>query len=523
MTQKNDSPPAKPPAGGGYPTRVLLVFLAIGTSIVLGFLSIVGTLLPALRGWLLEKARTGNWSEGAQHFIDRLPETAEQLFNSRPLMVLWIFLFMTLVLGVLFSPKIIRRGGSLAVHVGAILILAGSMWSSQAGHLLAAKLVHDHPTWAKYLDAKAVRKGQLVVSEGQTENRLNWPQGATLPFSVKLNDFRIEYYGPWKLRAHVPVMHQLAIGNMEIQDGIRELPTDKGTVLDLPWTPAKVKVIDYLPHTRLEYPDNVPADIVVSLGAGRQVSVPAKPGQTATLALPSDNSNPLLPGPTAMLTVREVFDHLSIVDTPQGGVPMEDPEAPQNPAVSFVVRYSDGKSKLLLVTHQPSDLPSSDRGVEYKYVPRKPAVQVEPLSDDAAVELEVSANGKSERVRLTGQQPLKLPLKTPVGEADYMALSLEEPDLMGIKSFASDVEIIEDGKSVQQATISVNHPLHYKGYHLYQLDYDHDAKQYTKLWVVSDRGLYTVYAGFVLMVAGVFWVYWVRPVIRYVRQRRKNQ
>jgi len=520
MTQKSDSPPAKTPVGGGYPTRVLLVFLAIGTSIVLGLLSIVGTLLPAIRSWLLEKARTGNWSEGTQHFIDSLPETAEQLFNSRPLMVFWIFLFMTLVLGVLFSPKIIRRGGSLAVHVGAILILAGSMWGSQAGHLVRAKLVHDHPTWAKYLDAKAVRKGKLVVSEGQAEHRLYSPRGATLPFAVKLNDFRIEYYSPWKLQAKVPVMHRLAMGNMELEEKARDLPADKDAILDLPETPAKVKVIEYLPHTRLEYPDNVPADIVVSLGASRTVSVPAKPGQTATFALPSDNGNPLLPGPTTMLIVREVFDHLSIVDTPRGRLPMEDPDAPQNPAVSFLVRHADGKSRLLVVTDQPSDLPSSDRGVEYKYMPREPAVQIEPLSDDAAVELEVSANGKSERVRLTGQQSLKLPLKTPVGETDYMVMSLEEP---AVKHYFSDVEIIEDGKSVQQATIEVNHPLHYKGYHLYEGVYDLKTKQTLEIDVVSDRGLYAVYAGFALVVASVFWIYWIRPVIRHVRQRRENQ
>jgi hypothetical protein len=82
-----------------------------------------------------------------------------------------------------------------------------------------------------------------------------------------------------------------------------------------------------------------------------------------------------------------------------------------------------------------------------------------------------------------------------------------------ISDYISELQIIEGGKVVAERDIEVNHPLHYGGYHFYQYDYDHEASQFTDLEVVSDTGLYVVYAGYWMLCIGVFWHMWLRHIV----------
>ncbi len=79
----------------------------------------------------------------------------------------------------------------------------------------------------------------------------------------------------------------------------------------------------------------------------------------------------------------------------------------------------------------------------------------------------------------------------------------------GIRDYFSDITVVEDGKEILNKTIEVNRPLHYGGYHFYQYSYDADRGGYTILAVVSDWGLYAVYAGYWLLCAGVIWQCWL--------------
>jgi virulence-associated protein VagC len=83
-----------------------------------------------------------------------------------------------------------------------------------------------------------------------------------------------------------------------------------------------------------------------------------------------------------------------------------------------------------------------------------------------------------------------------------------------IKQISSDVEIIKDDQTIKTAVIKVNRPLHFGGYHFYQYNYDAAAGQFTVLGVVSDTGLYIVYAGYALLCAGIFWHFWLRHLHR---------
>jgi cytochrome c biogenesis protein ResB len=116
-------------------------------------------------------------------------ERAEQFFNKSPLVVYWTALAVLLVVGIVAFRRLVRMPGLLLVHFGCVLILAGGMWGSQGGHSIQKKL----------FGIDKIRKGRMAIYEGQSENHVVLDDGRQqkeLPFSLKLKDFRLEYYKP---------------------------------------------------------------------------------------------------------------------------------------------------------------------------------------------------------------------------------------------------------------------------------------------------------------------------------------
>lgn len=88
-----------------------------------------------------------------------------------------------------------------------------------------------------------------------------------------------------------------------------------------------------------------------------------------------------------------------------------------------------------------------------------------------------------------------------------------------IRDYISDLRVVKDGEIVAEKSIEVNHPLRFAGYHFYQHQYDAEAGQYTILMVVSDTGLYLVYAGYAMLCVGVFWHFWLSSIIARIRSK----
>ncbi len=84
------------------------------------------------------------------------------------------------------------------------------------------------------------------------------------------------------------------------------------------------------------------------------------------------------------------------------------------------------------------------------------------------------------------------------------------PDLEpAVKQYRSRVTLYR-GTEVVPAEITVNHPLHFSGYHLYQMSWGRSPDVYSVLLVASDSGLNTVYGGFVLLLVGAIGRFWFR-------------
>jgi hypothetical protein len=120
-------------------------------------------------------------------------ERAQQFFNQPPLVLYWMMLALLLIIGIGAYRRLLRVPGLLLIHAGCVLIIAGGMWSSQGGHNLQKKL----------FGIDKIRTGRMAIHEGSSENHvvLNGSnEQKELPFSIKLKDFRIEYYQPVYLR-----------------------------------------------------------------------------------------------------------------------------------------------------------------------------------------------------------------------------------------------------------------------------------------------------------------------------------
>jgi cytochrome c biogenesis protein len=70
--------------------------------------------------------------------------------------------------------------------------------------------------------------------------------------------------------------------------------------------------------------------------------------------------------------------------------------------------------------------------------------------------------------------------------------------------FKSTITLLDDGQKPATHVLEVNHPLTHKGYSLYQAHFDPDRLQWTGFDVVRDPGVNVVFAGILLLNAGVF-------------------
>ncbi len=114
-------------------------------------------------------------------------EKARLFFNTLPLQAFWGFLTVALLASLVIFPRVRNQPGMLAVHLGCILVLLGSMWASETGH----RINREH------FGSDKIAKSYTYIYKEEIQNKLydeEQKELATLPFDLYLNDFRVEYY-----------------------------------------------------------------------------------------------------------------------------------------------------------------------------------------------------------------------------------------------------------------------------------------------------------------------------------------
>lgn len=70
------------------------------------------------------------------------------------------------------------------------------------------------------------------------------------------------------------------------------------------------------------------------------------------------------------------------------------------------------------------------------------------------------------------------------------------------------------GSAEVKEVIKVNEPMTHNGWTLYQANYDPKDPTYSGLDAVYDPGVFWVFTGFVLICAGVFYMFYVEPWLK---------
>jgi len=305
-------------------------------------------------------------------------EAAKRFFNSAPLAAYWLAFLVLLISAIAIFSRLLQVRGLFLIHIGCAVVLAGGIAGSQAG-----LKIHD-----AMLGTNTIRAGQMIINEGTTDRAIETEESGfdkltaggtkTLPFAIKLVDFKIDYYQPGQL--------------------------------------------------------------LIQTREGIGYRIPAEPGLQYTLG---DNLG-------SVQIVRR-FESFKLILENNKKVAIDDPNGKPNPALEILLKQPDGTEKT-------------------RYAFERFAGHTNP--------------------------------------GDTMAFSY----LRMIKDYISDVEVVEDGKTVARKSIEVNNPLHFGGYLFYQQGYDEQAGQYTILRVTTDKGLGIVYLGYILLCVGVFWQLWLRRI-----------
>ena len=301
------------------------------------------------------------------------PTKAEAFFNSVPLIVYWVALALILAAGIALFPRLHRVPGLLLLHVGTVIVLAGSMWASNTGHDVQYNL----------FGTRKFKRGVMRIYEGSSENTVilsDKGNSAQLPFSIRLRDFRIEYYPIGSLFVKAP---DKRVWRVPIEIG-REFPLDP------------------------EY---------------------------------------------GSLTILRSFRNFRIDTEGEERIAFDDPSSGSNPALEVRI-----------------DLPGGASATEY--VVERTLSHAHP--------------GKRHNLKLS-----------------YVRMP---------RDFISELEVLEDNVLVAEKSIEANHPLHYGGYYFYQSDCGSDGRVYTILSVASDSGIYLIYVGYVTLMIGLVWHFWLKPV-----------
>jgi len=197
----------------------------------------------------------------------------------------------------------------------------------------------------------------------------------------------------------------------------------------------------------------------------------------------------------------------------------------------FSIRYYEGQSDFLLVwlneTDEPAKVPVSLGQV----------VQL-PLAGYAIEVLRQLPHfmKSGDEIFSASSQPLNpavfLRLTTPIGESTRWLFS-KFPDFddhgsessslkmqyvwqqLAVKAFESRVTVLDEQSSApKSALIRVNSPLKVGKYTFYQSSYDPDTEAISVFEVVYDPGLPLVFAGFGLLVVGLAFTFYVKPLVK---------
>ena len=461
-------------------------------------------------------------------------DSAKELFNSVPLVAFWCLLILLLLVGFIAFPRLVKSPASLLMHLAPLFILAGAMWGSEKAHEVRRSVGQAlMPTATKllgpskadqfvngWLEAGKVPTGYIALHEGEEDNRIldrgTQQPVAELPFKVRLKSFTIDYYPPrddrWSLMIGLPVYDA---GGDLVDERRATLKWAPDRETPITGTPIRLRVLQYLPHAGLLFEKGTKPYVEITTAEGQTVTLPAEVGKEVELK-----------NPPLKIRVEKLFVNLRVQGAGAERQITDSPGEGSNPAVAVTLTQPDGTSRTRYLMAIMPMHGQAGEGLTMTYVlPQPTGAKPDPESKVPAMEVQLTAGGRSHRVWLLPQEgdrqaSLSLAPLVPAAKAEAVqrglpALYLAAPR-QDVKAYKSDVEILEDYRRMAHKVVEVNHPLHYGGYHFYQHSYGDQGGMYSVFSVVSDSGLWPVWIGFGMLCAATVWRMWLTPGWKYL-------
>jgi hypothetical protein len=175
-------------------------------------------------------------------------ERARGMFNSPPVGVLWGLLAVLLAVGLFAWGAMIRSPGLLAMHLGALLVLAGGIWGSDLAHAVRGR-VSGKPKRPRAEMLMFPRQAPGVLYKGlwSTADPEEPCVVGELPFHLKLHRAWVEYYESEETRWEMLAVVFDRSGESRRQ---KELDAAPGVPNSLDACGIVIEVIEYRPGDR---------------------------------------------------------------------------------------------------------------------------------------------------------------------------------------------------------------------------------------------------------------------------------
>ena len=83
------------------------------------------------------------------------------------------------------------------------------------------------------------------------------------------------------------------------------------------------------------------------------------------------------------------------------------------------------------------------------------------------------------------------------------------------RDFHSELVVLDEvGKQLAKKTVSVNDPLIFQGHWFYQSNYNPEDPSVSGIMVVREPGLWLVYVGFLCLIFGMAWMFYLKPILK---------
>lgn len=463
---------------------VLVVALAVGKRIreTMGAFRFTATLLVALAifailGTLILQGKPPELYRAKYRLVAPLiiGLRFDDIFHGLPFALLMALFCVAISFSAALRWPIRKKGiGFFLVHLGLLLSLGGAAVSSTMAvrgriDLLAGGDVATH--------VRATRAGV--------------PTGEAVPlgFELRLDDFKlVNYESEYRLAYYEPKAVVDEDGH-EAQDWRHKTSFDPD-----------------LKRHLLPGGDTFQIEAIYPDFARVATATPSEGGAPALQVTIAGRTTWLAPGDEPALTpngaVAIVFD--ADPPKPVGGVATSVLVSAN--ARTVVVHRADGESTLPLTEGQ------SLFGGLVKFGQLLPAAKRSFAPGTAseewrnpAVKITVREGARRQERLLFAAQPQPIML----GRGGAL---LFEKRPQEVKSYLSTVTVSAPGES-KHAIISVNDPLTFRGWTLYQVNYDPKNPRYSGLEAVYDPGVAWVFTGFAIISLGVFFVFYIKKYL----------